>query len=97
MNELRAGIYKHYKGGLVMVIGMARHSETNDHLVAYVPLGVKSGPRITVRPYKMFFESVLVDGAEKPRFAFLAETVSDEIADDYDKLSGYTGNDRVND
>ena len=97
MDELKAGVYKHYKGLLVLVIGMARHSESEEKLVAYVPLGVNAKPRITVRPYDMFFETVEVDGKRKPRFRFIGETVSDELAAKYDKFSGYGGDDRVDD
>ncbi|MDB5164511.1 MAG: hypothetical protein JWL89_137 [Candidatus Saccharibacteria bacterium] len=80
-----------------MALGVARHSETREILVAYVPLGVKDGPRILVRPYDMFFESVTINGAAKPRFDYVGETPPPELAAKYDKLSGYTGDDRVND
>ncbi len=79
MAELRAGVYKHYKGLLVAVLGVARHSETDEQFVAYVPLGVKEGARITVRPYDMFFDKV--DG--QPRFEFVGETVDKKLAKDY--------------
>lgn len=97
MQHLQAGVYKHYKGLLVIVLGVARHSETEEKLVAYVPLGVNAKPRITVRPYDMFFEEVNVNGAARPRFAYLGESVPDELARQYDKYSGYTGDDRVDD
>lgn len=97
MNELQAGVYRHYKGGLYMMLGLARHSETDETFVAYVPLGVQEGPRITVRPYNMFFEVVEVEGSQRPRFEFIAESISSELASQYDHLSGYTGTDRVDD
>jgi hypothetical protein len=87
MSELRAGIYRHYKGLLVQILGVARHSETDEKYVAYVPLGVKAGPRITVRPYDMFFEQVEIDGKKQARFEFLGEAVSQEVAKDYDPYS----------
>lgn len=79
------------------MLGRARHSETEEDLVAYVPLGVQDGARITVRPYNMFFEVVEVDGSEQPRFEYVDETVSADLASHYDHLSGYTGNDRSDD
>jgi hypothetical protein len=97
MSDLRAGIYQHYSGLMVLVLGLARHSETEEKLVAYVPLGVKSGPRITVRPYNMFFETVKIGGQQKPRFRYVGETVSGKIASQYDDLSGYKGANNVND
>lgn len=97
MNELKAGIYKHYKGGLYLILGVARHSESNEKLVAYVPLSVKDGPRITVRPYDMFFEKVTVGGVVQPRFDYQGESVDESTASQYDKLSGYNGTDRIDD
>jgi len=60
------GRYRHYKGGEYEVIGVARHSETLEPLVVYRPLYNDSG--WWVRPHAMFFGSVLVDGASRPRF-----------------------------
>ncbi|HVV67342.1 MAG TPA: DUF1653 domain-containing protein [Candidatus Saccharimonadales bacterium] len=96
MGELKAGVYKHYSGLLVLAIGVARHSETEEKLVAYVPLGVKEKPRITVRPYDMFFEAVDIDGSQKPRFEYIGEEVGGGLASQYDDLSGYAGEDRPN-
>lgn len=97
MKELKSGIYKHYKGGLYLVLCRARHSETNEPLIAYIPLGVKHGARMTVRPYEMFFEEVTVNGRKVPRFTYIGETVEPAVADWYDPLSGYRGADRVDD
>jgi hypothetical protein len=58
------GIYRHYKGGLYAVIGLARHSETEEELVVYQSV---SG-EWWVRPRAMFFETVEVNGATVPRF-----------------------------
>jgi hypothetical protein len=97
MSKLFAGVYKHYKGGLYMVLGVARHSETEERLVAYMPLGVIAKPRIIVRPYEMFFEEIVVNGQKKPRFLYIGEQPDQKTAAQYDKLSGYTGEDRVDD
>lgn len=92
---LKAGIYKHYKGGMYLVLGVAQHSETLERMVAYVHLGVAQGAAIWVRPYDMFFEMVTVNGVEKPRFVYVGEQVEPVFAKFYDPLSGYTGADRV--
>jgi hypothetical protein len=97
MNELPAGVYKHYKGGLYLVLGVAQHSETLEKMVVYVHLGAAEGAAIWVRPYDMFFEDVDVGGIRKPRFAYIGQQVEPVIAKWYDPLSGYTGADRVND
>ena len=66
------GIYQHYKGGLYEVLGVARHSETEELLVVYRPQYGERG--LWVRPLTMFCETVQVDGAEVPRFSPLAQT-----------------------
>ncbi len=86
-SPFQAGIYKHYSGLIVLALGVARHSETEEKLVAYIPLGVKEGPRITVRPYAMFFEDVEVKGIKQPRFQYLGEEMPEDLAKDYLPLS----------
>jgi hypothetical protein len=68
MNEqLLIGLYRHYKGGHYEVLGIARHSETEEELVVYRPLyGEES---LWVRPLQMFLETVQVDGKTQKRFA----------------------------
>jgi len=85
--ELKSGVYLHYSGLIVLVLGVARHSETEERLVAYVPLGVKEKPRITVRPYDMFFEEVEVEGKKQPRFLYLGEEVPPSITQEYSPFS----------
>ncbi|HEY5235852.1 MAG TPA: DUF1653 domain-containing protein [Rhabdochlamydiaceae bacterium] len=86
-HELKSGIYLHYKGLIVQVLGVARNSETEERYVAYIPLGVKAGPRITVRPYDMFFDEVEIDGVKKARFQFIGEEMPDDLAKEYLPLS----------
>ena len=65
----RPGTYRHYKGNEYTVIGIARHSETDEELVVYRP---EYGDRsLWVRPLAMFQEMVTVEGKELPRFQFL--------------------------
>ncbi len=67
------GRYRHYKGNFYDVIGVARHSETEEELVVYRP---RYGDRgLWVRPLTMFNEPVVVDGEPVPRFAFDPEPV----------------------
>ncbi|WP_290059059.1 DUF1653 domain-containing protein [Amycolatopsis solani] len=60
------GRYVHYKGGEYEVLGVARHSETEEELVVYRALYGEQG--LWVRPKVMFAETVVVDGTEVPRF-----------------------------
>ncbi len=64
---MEPGTYRHYKGERYEVLGVARHSETEEALVVYRALYGDHG--LWVRPLGMFAETVLVDGREVPRFA----------------------------
>jgi hypothetical protein len=64
------GPYTHYKGGRYEVLGCVRHSETLEPLVLYRALYGEHG--LWVRPHAMFFETVVVDGAARPRFMAVA-------------------------
>jgi hypothetical protein len=64
-----AGRYRHYKGNEYEVLGVARHSETNEELVVYRPLYGDHG--LWVRPKAMFCEAVTVDGRTMLRFEFV--------------------------
>ena len=66
---IRAGIYKHYKGGLYKVISIAKHTETRENMVIYRSL--KDEQQLWARPLEMFREKVKVEGKEIPRFEFI--------------------------
>ncbi len=68
--RIQRGIYRHYKGKLYEVVGLARHSETLEELVVYKALyrsqfGMNS---LWVRPKKLFEGKVKVEGVLTPRF-----------------------------
>lgn len=67
MNENDAkGLYRHFKGSLYEVLDVGTHTETGERLVIYKSIEGPTG--IWVRPYDMFFETVLVNKAEVSRF-----------------------------
>lgn len=66
---MKAGRYRHFKGGEYRVEGVARHSETGEELVVYRPLYGDRG--LWVRPLSMFQESVRHEGRLQPRFAYI--------------------------
>ncbi|QDU93575.1 DUF1653 domain-containing protein [Lignipirellula cremea] len=69
MSELPIGSYRHYKGADYEVLGVARHSETEEQLVVYRQgYGDRS---LWVRPLAMFCETVVIDGQETPRFRYV--------------------------
>lgn len=65
------GIYQHYKGPKYQVLGVAKHSESEEDLVVYRALYGEHG--LWVRPLSMFQEHVEVDGQVRPRFKLIEE------------------------
>lgn len=69
--SIKQGVYRHYKGKDYLVMGVAHHSETREPLVVYRCL--YDDYSVWVRPLQMFTETVSINGADTPRFAFLHE------------------------
>ncbi|KQB51989.1 TonB box-like protein [Pseudomonas endophytica] len=67
--SLQPGLYQHYKGPQYRVFNVARHSETEEHVVFYQALYGDYG--FWVRPLSMFLETVTVEGEQVPRFALI--------------------------
>lgn len=65
------GTYRHYKGNEYEVIGIGQHTESEERLIIYK--GLYEPYAIWARPYDMFFETVVVDGDEVPRFQKIEE------------------------
>ena len=70
MQDIKSGIYEHFKGKKYRVIGIARHSESLEELVLYEPL-YNSEHKLWARPKNMFLEFVENDGKRTPRFRFV--------------------------
>jgi hypothetical protein len=63
---VRPGRYRHYKGHEYEVLGVARHSETDEEYVVY---RARYGDRgLWIRPTAMFEEMVVLEGRHVPRF-----------------------------
>lgn len=75
MEEIKLGKYRHFKGKMYEVLGVAKHSETLEELVVYgeaVPPAGEAGKNgLWARPKKMFLEEVEVEGKKVPRFEFI--------------------------
>lgn len=68
---VRPGRYRHYKNRDYIVLGVAKHSETNEELVVYrTDYGDFS---LWVRPRTMFTEQVLIDSEMVPRFRYIGD------------------------
>ena len=68
---VRPGRYRHFKGNEYQVLGVARHSETEEEMVVYRALYGEGG--LWVRPAAMWLENVTRDGVTKPRFPYIGE------------------------
>lgn len=69
--ELKPGKYRHFKGGLYELIGIARHSETLEPMVVYRALYGEGG--LWVRPAAMWNEIVEKPEYTGPRFIYIGE------------------------
>ena len=71
MESIKPGRYRHFKGKEYEVLGVARHSETEEELVVYRALYGAFG--LWVRPVSMWNESVERDGKTFRRFTYIGE------------------------
>jgi hypothetical protein len=65
---IEPGRYRHIKGAIYVVVGEARHSETEESLVVYHREG---SSELWVRPAAMWNEVVSREGRSGPRFVAL--------------------------
>jgi len=70
-NELKTGLYRHYKGAMYQVLSLARHSETEEWHVVYQALYGDRG--IWIRPLTMFCENVTKGEKRIPRFEYIGD------------------------
>lgn len=71
METIKPGHYRHFKGKEYEVLGVARHSETEEELVVYRALYGDFG--LWVRPVSMWNETVERDGKTFRRFTYIGE------------------------
>lgn len=79
-DSVRLGVYKHYKHRdddpkYYQVIGLARHTETEEKLVVYIPLYPAGGIRMAARPLDGFIDKVMIDGVTTPRFEYVGTEI----------------------
>lgn len=75
-NIVKLGKYRHFKGMIVEVTGIALHSETMEEMVIYIhndPVKGKDANTVWVRPLKMFLENVDKPEYKGPRFEYIGE------------------------
>lgn len=66
--QLKIGIYQHYKGNLYKILYVGMHTETEELMVVYHALHDEK--KIWLRPLTMFLETVDYNNAIVPRFSF---------------------------
>lgn len=67
--SLKLGVYKHFKGHIYIVKGIAKHSETLEEYVIY---SRQNNPDdVWIRPLSMFLEEVELNGTLVKRFLFI--------------------------
>ena len=71
MDSIKPGRYRHFKGKEYEVLGVARHSETEEELVVYRALYGDFG--LWVRHVSMWNEAVERDGKTFCRFTYIGE------------------------
>lgn len=74
MDEIKIGKYRHFKGMVVEVIGVALHSETMEEMVIYNhpdPVKGKGANTMWARPKIMFLEKIEKDGKKVKRFEYI--------------------------
>ena len=69
--ELKPGIYRHFKGNEYRLLYVARHSETLEPMIVYQALYGERG--IWVRPAGMWNELVERDGRTATRFCWVRD------------------------
>ena len=79
-DPVRIGVYRHYKHTdkdpkYYQVLGVARHTETEENGVVYVPLYVAGGPRLAFRPLENFISNVEVGGKTMRRFEYVGTEI----------------------
>lgn len=70
--DLPLGKYRHYKGGEYEVIELACDEATHEWLAVYKALyDTGDAPKVWVRTYTNFTETLDVDGVSIPRFTYI--------------------------
>lgn len=80
--DIKTGVYKHFKGGTVLVYGLAFSSENNEPLVLYVGMQDKTHH---ARPLNSFVEVVKFNNQNVNRFS-LVEAIELNLNNEINKI-----------
>ena len=70
-NEIKPGLYRHFKGNEYEVLYIAKHSETLEPMVVYKALYGDGG--VWVRPAEMWNETVTREGKAFRSFEYIGD------------------------
>jgi hypothetical protein len=73
VKQMELGLYKHYKGNMYEVIGIAKHSETLEEMVVYKATYQEEPYNMWVRPKAMFLEKIEINGKLIERFSKISK------------------------
>ncbi len=65
-SDIRPGRYRHFKGGMYQVLGVAKHVDSEEEFVVYQPLYGSHG--LVIRAKAEFLDETWCDGKRVPRF-----------------------------
>ncbi len=71
MENIKPGLYRHFKGGIYEVLFVAKNSETLEDMVVYRANYGEHG--VWVRPLSMWNETVERNGKTFKRFEYIGE------------------------
>jgi hypothetical protein len=77
MKKIDTGLYKHYKGKLYFVVGVATRQETKEVMVLYYS-AADTNPTMLTRPLSEFNEVVEHDGVSCLRFTKVTQELKEE-------------------
>lgn len=69
MNNIKLGLYKHYKGNIYKVLNVGIHTETMEEMVVYQD--VNAPDKIWIRPASMWNDEINIDGNIVKRFQII--------------------------
>lgn len=88
--KIQTGVYKHYKGHRYLVIGVARHSETEEPFVVYIPLDKRNPKdrserqRLCIRPLRG--PEGFTNMVSKPEYKYKGRRFKLEIPIDFNTI-----------
>jgi hypothetical protein len=72
-SKVKLGKYKHFKGGVVTVLGVAKNSEDYTQELVIYTHPYEGHEQMWARPVEMFLEDIDKDDYKGPRFEYIGE------------------------